>query len=330
MPVSETVTCRNPSSAAGETLTVIAPPFIVYLLALLSKLPITCAARVSSHRAGGRRGATVNVSLCAFSSNWGRISATTLSTSAPRSVGLSTSSIRPSITYDKRDNRLFPSRGFMLHGSWEWAPDMRGLLGHAVGDAVGGTFNFHRTTLYGRYYLPVGDCVPFLQGFVLKANATFGWIKQLNPKEPLPISEMYYVGGINTVRGYQLRSISPTVMVPLSNRPDANITPFNVGGDKQVIFNLELEFPIFEKVGIRGVLFADAGNAYAKGSPFFHDPQHDLPLGMFWSVGFGFRWFSPIGPLRFEWGIPLTPRSKADFLGGDPPILFEFTIGNSF
>ncbi len=242
----------------------------------------------------------------------------------------STSSIRPSITYDKRDNRLFPSRGFMLHGSWEWAPDMRGLLGHAVGDAVGGTFNFHRTTLYGRYYLPVGDCVPFLQGFVLKANATFGWIKQLNPKEPLPISEMYYVGGINTVRGYQLRSISPTVMVPLSNRPDANITPFNVGGDKQVIFNLELEFPIFEKVGIRGVLFADAGNAYAKGSPFFHDPQHDLPLGMFWSVGFGFRWFSPIGPLRFEWGIPLTPRSKADFLGGDPPILFEFTIGNSF
>ena len=49
-----------------------------------------------------------------------------------------------------------------------------------------------------------------------------------------------------------------------------------------------------------------------------------LPLGLFHSVGFGFRWFSPIGPLRFEWGIPLTKRPD------DEPILFEFTIGNFF
>ena len=46
--------------------------------------------------------------------------------------------------------------------------------------------------------------------------------------------------------------------------------------------------------------------------------------GLYWSAGFGFRWFSPIGPLRFEWGIPLTRRP------GDKDILFEFTIGNFF
>jgi outer membrane protein insertion porin family len=45
---------------------------------------------------------------------------------------------------------------------------------------------------------------------------------------------------------------------------------------------------------------------------------------LLYSVGFGVRWFSPIGPLRFEWGIPLTRRP------GDQPIQFEFTIGNSF
>jgi outer membrane protein insertion porin family len=72
------------------------------------------------------------------------------------------------------------------------------------------------------------------------------------------------------------------------------------------------------------VLFYDAGNAYAPGSPFFTDPQNNLFLGMFHSVGFGFRWFSPIGPLRFEWGFPLNPRP------GDQIPLFEFTIGNSF
>ncbi|RYZ40450.1 MAG: hypothetical protein EOO72_08515, partial [Myxococcaceae bacterium] len=57
---------------------------------------------------------------------------------------------------------------------------------------------------------------------------------------------------------------------------------------------------------------------------FFEDRQNKLPLGLFHSAGFGFRWFSPIGPLRFEWGIPLTRRPS------DDSILFEFTIGNFF
>jgi len=50
-----------------------------------------------------------------------------------------------------------------------------------------------------------------------------------------------------------------------------------------------------------------------------------LPLGMFAAVGFGFRWFSPVGPLRFEWGFPLNRRP-----GIDQSSLFEFTIGNFF
>ena len=126
------------------------------------------------------------------------------------------------------------------------------------------------------------------------------------------------------MRGYFLRSISPTLLVPVNSNPDAAITEFRSGGNKQLILNLELEFPIFEKAGIRGVLFYDAGNAYAINERLFQDRQDDVPLGLFHSVGFGFRWFSPIGPLRFEWGIPLTKRPD------DEPILFEFTIGNFF
>ena len=42
------------------------------------------------------------------------------------------------------------------------------------------------------------------------------------------------------------------------------------------------------------------------------------------SVGFGVRWFSPLGPLRFEWGFPLDP------LPYEKPFVFEFTIGNFF
>jgi outer membrane protein insertion porin family len=77
-------------------------------------------------------------------------------------------------------------------------------------------------------------------------------------------------------------------------------------------------------VGVKGVVFVDAGNSFDVNASFFEDKQHSLPLGLFWSVGFGIRWFSPVGPLRFEWGIPLTRRPF------DDSILFEFTIGNSF
>jgi outer membrane protein insertion porin family len=225
----------------------------------------------------------------------------------------STSSIRASLTVDKRDNRLFPSRGYLLFGSVEYAPP-----------ALQGSFLFTRYSAYARRYWPL----PF--GFVFKVNATVGWLNQLFADRPLPISELYFVGGINTIRGYFLRSIAPTARGGADARPDAQIEEFMIGGDKQLILNAELEFPIFEKVGIRGVLFYDAGNAWGVDERFFEDKQDRLPLGVFHSVGFGFRWFSPIGPLRFEWGIPLNRRTGVPNVGDDQPVLFEFNIGSFF
>ncbi|MGZ3461564.1 MAG: BamA/TamA family outer membrane protein, partial [Archangium sp.] len=177
---------------------------------------------------------------------------------------------------------------------------------------------FTRYTLDARYYYPL------LWGIVARAKLTAGYIHQWDDQHPVPISELYYLGGINSVRGYLLRSISPSLLAPSSSSPDAATQRLNVGGNKQLILNVELEFPILEKAGIRGVLFYDAGNAYSANENFFEDTQHHLPLGLFQSVGFGFRWFSPVGPLRFEWGIPITKRPE------DQPIQFEFTIGNFF
>lgn len=218
-----------------------------------------------------------------------------------------TSAARLSLAWDKRDNRLFPSRGFYQFGSVELAPDW-----------LGGDLNYARYTLFSRFYFPL----PF--GAVFKTNLTVGYIANLDPTRPLPVSELYYLGGINTIRGYSLNSISPTILVPICNRPDCPATTFVVGGNKEFVLNLELEFPIVPKVGVKGVVFVDAGNAFAVNAKFFEDNQNALPLGLFWSVGFGIRWFSPVGPLRFEWGVPLTRRPI------DDPILFEFTIGNSF
>ncbi len=163
--------------------------------------------------------------------------------------------------------------------------------------------------------------------------------------------EQYFLGGFNTIRGYFPRSIGPVKRVGSLN-PDDPLQEFRVGGNKQIYANLELEIPIFEQVGIRGVAFLDMGNTYAADeNPFYlfqpetpglselncgaqecWDPRARLPLGMYYSVGIGIRWFSPIGPLRFEWGVPLTPRpaGTVGFRRGDDPVQFEFNIGNSF
>lgn len=220
-----------------------------------------------------------------------------------------TSSVRLSAQWDHRDNRLFPTKGWLFYGSAEFAPTF-----------FGGTFNFNRYTGYARGYYPL----PF--GIVAKANAQIGYIQTLDYQNQLPFSENYYLGGINTVRGYTLRTISPCSF--RISRPDSSPVCRSVGGNKQIFFNVEIEFPIFEKVGIRGVVFADAGNAFADDARFFEEKKYNLPLGLFWSIGFGFRWFSPIGPLRFEWGIPFNRRN--DVIPADQPVLFEFTIGNSF
>ena len=87
--------------------------------------------------------------------------------------------------------------------------------------------------------------------------------------------------------------------------------------------------------------FFDAGNAFNDDQGWFYagtknedkpdvfiigsDVASKPPMGLYLSTGFGFRWFSTIGPLRFEWGIPITKKATTD-----DNLIFEFTIGNFF
>ncbi len=231
------------------------------------------------------------------------------------------SAVNASLTYDTRDNRLFPSSGqyYVLSGE---------ISDPALGSDPSLAYRRIQTTT--RFYHPL----PL--GLVLKFNAELGWVFG-GGKRGVPISERFFPGGIFSVRGFEPRGLGPTVPTLTEGDPASQSSEFIIGGDKQAIFNLELEFPILAAAGIKGVLFADAGNAFNDDEPFFFigkdNPQGylssgkavTLPLGLYYSVGFGFRWFSPIGPLRFEWGIPITKRRPED-----RGLIFEFTIGNFF
>ena len=228
-----------------------------------------------------------------------------------------TSALRFTLQWDKRDNRLFPTSGFYESASVEVAPPLLAPSG-----VFGSNVNlFTRYTLDSRWYHPLA------WGIVARAKLTAGYIRNWDDQHPIPISELYYLGGINSVRGYRLLSIAPSMLVGAQRQPDTQLMQFTSGGDKQLILNFELEFPIYDKVGVRGVVFYDMGNSFAAGK--FTDPA--VSLSLYKSVGFGVRWFSPLGPLRFEWGFPLN-RRRADVTGGyiDSPVDFQFTIGNFF
>jgi outer membrane protein insertion porin family len=232
-----------------------------------------------------------------------------------------TSSLRPSITYDTRDNRLFPTSGLYLYLSSEWATAF-----------LGSQNEFVRNRYTGRFYLPV------YKQLVLKLNTEAGLVTSPS-QEGVPIFARFFLGGILDVRGYRFRTIGPRM--PLTNSTDPNSAPIpngaNIGGNLMYYQNLELEFPLFEEVGLKGVIFTDLGNAWnlegnycaAAGgaaeadvvSPCF-SASSLLDLRTSW--GFGVRWFSPLGPLRFEWGFPFAP------LPFEETNVFEFTIGNFF
>ena len=210
-----------------------------------------------------------------------------------------TSSVRFSVQWDTRNNRLFPTKG-MFHAAWA----------EFANEYTGSQNIFNRYGAFARFYHPIWG------PFVFKFNGQVGLITSSDP-QGVPIFERFFTGGIMDVRGFRPRSLGPRISVPRSLDPNADLISFNKGGNKELVFNLEIEFPIFEKVGIKGVVFTDAGMA-------FDDDESISFAGLRHSAGFGFRWFSPIGPLRFEWGLPLAPEA------GEDPIVFEFTIGNFF
>ncbi len=239
-----------------------------------------------------------------------------------------TVSLRPAITYDTRDNRLFPTNGAYAQLSTELASDV-----------LGSELLFFRHRWTGRLYYNLGGATGQPgSGFVLKANTEAGLIT--SPSDAgVPVFNRFYLGGILDIRGYRLRTLG--ARLPLSSALDPNsaayLTGANIGGNLQAYSNFEFEFPILDKVGIRGVTFFDIGNSwnteqqYCKTTPAPQFPKEINPcfdgrslLAPRMSTGFGVRWFSPLGPLRFEWGYPLTR------MPWEESYVFEFTIGNFF
>ena len=198
-----------------------------------------------------------------------------------------TSSITTSINYDSTNRRFNPSKGSKHSVSLKYA-------------GLGGNVAFTKIVPETGWYIPlVLDTVGVL-------HARAGYVTE-NSGGVLPDYERFYLGGMNSVRGYDWREIH-------SLDEDGNI----IGGNKFVQFNVECIIPLLKKQGLVGVIFYDAGNV-------FNDDE-SVDLGTLRnSTGFGFRWYSPMGPIRLEYGYKLDVK-EGEESGGR----WEFSMGSAF
>ncbi len=221
-----------------------------------------------------------------------------------------TSSITGSISWDTRDRVFEPTSGTLMRFTQEMA-----------GGILGGNNVFSKTEFDGRWFFPLApqSRMPVFGGSVFALRLNLGYVAPLSDGERVPLFERFFPGGIFTIRGFPIRSLGPKIQVASSNDPGAfTTTDFVVGGNKQVIFNAEYILPIVPVANIKWVFFFDMGNAFDNGESLF------TLAGQRYSAGFGLRWFSPIGPLRFEWGFPLDRKED------ESTVVFDFTIGSLF
>jgi len=226
-----------------------------------------------------------------------------------------TSSIGAELQLDTRNNRLFPSEGQYHTAGIEYADEQVTLS----------------ETEFVKYDFESRVYIPLVWEFVLRLNGELGYITSLSPNRRVPLFERYLVGGPRSMRGFEYSTLGPTERVARSGGdPGSSLSDFHIGGNKQLLLTAEIEFPILTAAGLKGVVFADAGNAFDSGQPFtlaldlFEDSDDRYRDVLRTAVGFGVRWRSPLGPLRFEWGFPLQR------VRGERPRVFHFTIGNAF
>lgn len=199
-------------------------------------------------------------------------------------------------------------------------PDRGWAAGLNLDVAVpGSSFTYYKANANAQRYFPItGDWT-----LRLKGNVGFG--NGYGTNNLLPFFENYYAGGIDSVRGYQSRSLGPTSPeMYYVNQGTTDPSPSPVGGNLLTTASMELIFPTpFEKGNnnVQTFLFADAGNVFqTQGQTATSFSVNDLRA----SAGIGLSWLTAIGPLSFSIAKPLNKKP------GDNTQIFQFSLGQTF
>ncbi|WP_428825205.1 outer membrane protein assembly factor BamA [Azonexus sp. IMCC34842] len=191
---------------------------------------------------------------------------------------------------DGKDSFFLPTRGTYQKAGVEVA-------------VPGGDLTYYRANYQLQHFVPLNS------KFTLMLNGEVGYAEGYGGKG-LPFYKNFYAGGVNSVRGYKASSLGPVF--------NDSGSEYRIGGNRRFIGNAELlwSLPGMEK-SLRMGWFFDAGQVYGKGQNIALD---DLR----YSTGLSAAWISPIGPLKFSFGLPLNKKDS------DQTESFQFQLGTTF
>ncbi len=197
------------------------------------------------------------------------------------------SQISTGITYDTRDSVFLTRKGERVD-----------LQVYVAGGPLGGN-----TDIYG-FDLEASKYFHLPWDTILTLNGEIASVSTWSGGDRVPIFDRLYLGGANNLRGFKFRDVGPK---------DNNGEP--IGGNSLIRATVEYTFPIVEKV--RGAVFYDVGGVSSGSYSFGGNINSD--------AGIGVRLDLPIGPIRIDYGIPITSDRFNDS-GGK----FNFNIGYQF
>ncbi len=220
-----------------------------------------------------------------------------------------TSAATVTLEYDTRNDRFSPSKGVYADVSYERA-------------GLGGDLKYQEFSTHLRYFKNI------FWDVVWRNNLSYLNLQPLGEEE-VPFTERYQLGGAYSLRGYgsgtvgrrifsdmtYSRLLADPAFSSMSDEEKRRRSNLIFGGTKQVLFQTEMQFPLIKEAGLTGVFFYDIGMA-----------EDEITTSKLMSdFGIGFRWLSPLGLLRFEWGWPI----DRDDIDRDA-VNFEFSIGPPF
>lgn len=196
-------------------------------------------------------------------------------------------------THDSRDSVFFPNNGILQRLSGEVSLPVLDL-------------QYYKIDYKHAWYKEI------FKGYTFMLNGEIGYANSYGNMN-YPFFKNFYMGGVNSVRGYRNASLGPRDV-------DDNGNSFALGGTKRLLGNAELFFPVpgmKDSNQFRLSAFLDAGNVF--------DDSQSYSLGdLRYSAGIGASWISPFGPLKVVFAKALNEQS------GDNTQVLQFQMGQQF
>lgn len=197
------------------------------------------------------------------------------------------------LRYDTRDSRLTPTKGYKAEAMVEYS-------------GFGTDIEYVRGKIGGSWHKEVRP------DWIFTVAGEVGALWDIN--NDVPVYEMFQTGGNNGLRGFDFSGIGPR-----------DLTNDDALGGKYIATNtLELSFPLgtqLKEMGINGLAFVDGGIV----TEFREDHPNVVDSKIYRaSMGLGAYWRSPLGPLRFEFALPISDAEE------DKTKVFSFNFGTRF